>query len=121
MLHWFSFRSGGLWRVSLVNREETDVLDDPPRGHKVVGATYPKQRAIYLDAAESRGEQDVVALHEILHAALDDARLPLWLEERVVKKLSGRLLPVLMQFGFRFPRRPLGAADLERHARKPAP
>jgi hypothetical protein len=120
MLHWFSFAAASkVWRVFLVDRRETDVLDGAKRGQVNIGMTYYEQRTIYLDAAEPRDVQDYIALHEILHAALDGARLPPWLEERVVRKLSPRLLPVLRLFGFRLPRRPAGASQLERNARRP--
>ncbi len=119
MLRWFSIRSGGAsWPITLVDRAATTVLDGARRGYRFVGMTFVHTHSIYVDAALPREAQEAVALHEICHAVLDDANLPLWIEERVVNALSPRLLPVLKANGFRFPPRPLGAAALERRARK---
>ena len=111
-LPWFTFRDpdGRAWKVGL------SCADDSPALTDAHGWTYFASGTVLLDVEESREHQDAIALHEMMHVAFGLGRDAA--EERIITRLAPRLLPILKQFGLRFPRRPRGVAALERRARE---
>lgn len=103
---WFRFlASGGIWSAHLVPGSHEHLRRKPP-ARPYMGRTVFAERAIFINADLPEHDQDVTALHELSHAALYGARVPLGIEERVLHKLDSRLLPVLRDLGFKLPKRP---------------
>lgn len=75
--------------------------------------------AIWVESATSRLTQDVTVLHEFNHVAAWDAKLDYGEEERAYSACEP-VWPILVSCGLRWPRRPKGAAELERWARRKA-
>lgn len=116
-LPWFRFRDshGEVWTVALATKP---FVNRTARfGFECVGLTHYQMRIVLVDAGQAREHQDETLLHEILHVSAHQARLPDEDEERAITAMSPRLWPLLKMLGFRWPRRPCGAAELERLAR----
>ena len=85
---------------------------------------YSKETAdgrvtVWIDAASPRDVQDVTVAHEFNHVAAWDAGLNEDEEERAYSACEP-VWPILVSCGLRWPRRPKGAAELERWARRKA-
>ena len=131
VLPWFAFRDRRrrVWRVFLAHPSWFEPHERERRGTKryengFAGLTLPTMRAIYLNAAEERSVQDETLLHEMMHAVLTgfvEAAEPHEAisdetEERAICAISPRLYPVVRRMGLSWPRRPRGAAALERRS-----
>jgi len=123
--------------VQLDGREVPVILSTPDLTKQLrgcdgvtVGELAPTKRllAVYLDAEEPRTTQDRVLFHELLvHGALWESP---WersdaTEEGFARAVSDRAFGLLHQLGFRWPRRPAAARNLERrsgaHKKLPLP
>lgn len=74
---------------------------------------------VLIDASQSRADQDETLHHELMHVAAheSDDTLPDAAEERAIRAMSPRLLPIFQSTaGLRWPRRPRGVRAFERHA-----
>lgn len=105
MALWFRFAaSGGIWSAYLVPPSHVHLRRKPP-AEPYCGRAVFAERSVYINNTLSEHDQNVTALHEIAHAVLRGARIPLGIEERVLHKLDERLLPVITDLGFRLPPR----------------
>ncbi len=119
-----------LWfRVQLDGRSIPVVLSSPKLTKDLRGAlgltmgrTDPHiLQIIYIDAGCTRETQDWVLFHELMiHGVLWESpvKRSVEQEEKFAHALGPRAMSVLRQVGFSWPRRPAGAARLERWARK---
>lgn len=124
-LCWYRFRGTRpyAWTVLLVTQPLLASLlepDHPPIRGLTIANPEADLHLVLIDASQSRADQDETLHHELMHVAAHESEdtLPDATEERAIRAISPRLLPIFQcTAGLRWPRRPRGIAALERHAK----
>lgn len=118
-LTWFDVTDhvGRVWHVLLSCDADEPELTRASDGARLAGLTMFGRRVVFINAWCPRDEQDRAVIHEFAHIAFNHDTDPTPAEERVITRSTEELLPLLRQIGLRIPRRPAGAAALERRAR----
>ena len=113
------------WRVYLASEEGTDELPDGHWGRTVVCEPGDRvvcgRREIFINARLSEENQNMVLLHELMHAAASSMGPPMRVstEEKLVRGIELGLWKFVKTYGrIKWPRKSRGYAALVRKARK---